>query len=166
MSDSRTDNHLNQAFVGEAKASLRLLAYAEKAMADGYLQMAKLFRAISEAEKVHALKHLRLMKLVGTTEENLQASFEREISVSENVYPEMIRVAEEEGRVPARISFSQTRDAEDFHAKLYKNALAHMLDERETTYHVCLVCGYVADGHAPEACPVCNAPKEKFKQVD
>ena len=32
---------------------------------------------------------------------------------------------------------------------------------------VCPVCGYVYEGsEAPEACPVCKAPKEKFKQMD
>ena len=31
----------------------------------------------------------------------------------------------------------------------------------------CTVCGYVYEGpEAPEACPVCKAPKEKFKQMD
>ena len=31
----------------------------------------------------------------------------------------------------------------------------------------CIVCGYVYEGpEAPEACPVCKAPKEKFKQMD
>ena len=33
--------------------------------------------------------------------------------------------------------------------------------------YVCTVCGYVYEGpEAPEACPVCKAPKEKFKQMD
>ena len=53
-------------------------------------------------------------------------------------------------------------DAEEFHAKLYKNAIEHMLEERETTYHVCQICGYVADGSPPDQCPVCNAPKDKL----
>ena len=39
----------------------------------------------------------------------------------------------------------------------------HLLEERETTYHVCQVCGYVADGVLPEICPVCGAGKEKFR---
>ena len=31
---------------------------------------------------------------------------------------------------------------------------------------VCQVCGYVHTGdEAPEQCPVCKAPKEKFKEV-
>ena len=31
---------------------------------------------------------------------------------------------------------------------------------------VCTVCGYTAEGSAPEACPVCKAGKDKFTQVD
>lgn len=32
---------------------------------------------------------------------------------------------------------------------------------------ICTVCGYVADGEtAPEKCPVCGVPQDKFKAVD
>ena len=32
---------------------------------------------------------------------------------------------------------------------------------------VCTVCGYVYEGEAaPEACPICKAPAEKFKKMD
>lgn len=32
---------------------------------------------------------------------------------------------------------------------------------------VCLVCGYVHEGdEAPATCPICNAPAEKFKEVE
>ena len=31
---------------------------------------------------------------------------------------------------------------------------------------LCTVCGYVEFGAAPERCPVCQAPKDKFKQND
>jgi rubrerythrin len=109
---TRTQENLHAAYVGEAKASVRLLAYAEQAERDGYPQMAHLFRAVAAAERVHALKHLRLLKAVGTTEENLQASFEREASVSENYYREFIQVAEQEGQRAAVVSFGQARDAE------------------------------------------------------
>ncbi|MCM1297102.1 MAG: NADH peroxidase [Muribaculaceae bacterium] len=29
---------------------------------------------------------------------------------------------------------------------------------------VCTVCGYIAEGEAPEVCPVCKAPKSKFAE--
>ena len=40
--------------------------------------------------------------------------------------------------------------------------------EKSMAKYVCSVCGYVHEGDAaPEKCPVCNAPKEKFvKQSD
>ena len=162
---SQTEENLYTAFVGEAKACLRLLGFAEKAEQEGYTQMAKLFRAISAAEKVHALKHLRRLKIIKSTEENLKAAFESETTVSENIYPDFIKAAEEEGNDAARIGFSHARDAESFHAKLYKNAIDHMIGEKETTYHVCSVCGYVVDGAPPDECPVCNAKKEAFFEV-
>lgn len=163
---TRTEENLYTAFVGESKACLRLLGYAEKAAQEGYEQVARLFRAISEAEKIHALKHLRQLKVIQSTEENLQASFETETTVSENYYPGFIQTAEEENNEPARIGFSQARDAESFHAKLYKNAIDHMIEEKVTHYSVCTVCGYVVDGDPPEECPVCGAKKEAFQRVE
>lgn len=31
---------------------------------------------------------------------------------------------------------------------------------------VCTICGYTAEGTAPDKCPVCGAGKDKFKKVD
>jgi rubrerythrin len=166
VSESNTEKNLYTAFVGEAKAALRLKGYAEKADKEGYPQMARLFRAISAAEEVHALRHLRLLDIIKSTEENLKASFESETSISENVYPEFIKTAEEEGNEAARMSFSNARDAEEVHGKLYKGAIDQMIRETETPYHVCSVCGYVVEGDAPDNCPVCGAPKKMFKKVD
>jgi rubrerythrin len=166
MTATRTEKALHDAYAGEAKAHLRLLGYAAKAAEEGYPQMARLFRAIAAAEVVHGLRHLRLMKAIGSTEENLKTSFESETTVSETAYPPLIKIAEEEGQRAAAIAFSQVRDAEGFHAKLYKNAIDHMVGETETSYFVCQVCGYVQDGAAPDECPVCQAKKDKFLQVD
>jgi rubrerythrin len=51
------------------------------------------------------------------------------------------------------------------HAQLYKKALAHMMAGEETGYYVCQVCGHVSDGVLPDECPICGAPKEKFREV-
>lgn len=163
---TKTQENLYTAYVGEAKAAVRLLGFAEKADKEGYPQVAKLFRAISAAERIHAVKHLRHMKVIKSTEENLEASFEGETSISENIYPEFIRQAGEDGDKGAEIGFSYARDAEQVHAGLYKKAMAHMAVDEEPTYNVCSVCGYVVDGAAPDECPVCSAPKEKFFEVE
>jgi rubrerythrin len=62
--------------------------------------------------------------------------------------------------------FSQARDVEAFHAKLYKKALDNLIAERSTEYYVCTVCGYTVERNVPEICPICDAPKSKFKKVD
>ncbi|TEU10326.1 MAG: rubrerythrin family protein [Anaerolineales bacterium] len=160
----KTHKNLYEAFVGEAKAHRRLLAFARKAEEEGYPQVAKLFRAVSAAEGVHADNHLRLLgeAVVRDTQANLDFSFETEKTVNGVYYPQFIKEAEEEGSRAAARSFSQARDVEEGHAKLYEKALRHLLRDEDADYYVCRICGYVSDGVLPEVCPVCGAKKELF----
>ncbi len=153
---------LYQAYVGEAKAALRLKVFADKAEKEGYPQIAKLFRVIAFSEEIHGTRALKLLKEVKSTEENLAASFESEQKVAGVAYDEFIKLAEKAGNKAAVLHFSQSRDVEEVHAKLYKEAMTHFLEARETTYYVCKVCGYVSDGVLPEECPFCGAKKEMF----
>ena len=163
----KTHDNLYVAFVGEAKAHHRLLAFARKADDEGYPQIAKLFRAVAAAEGVHVERHLRLLgeAVVQSTEENLQSSFERETTVNEVYYPQFIREAEEEGERAAVLTFSQARDVEEGHAALYKHALSAMLRDETHGYYVCQVCGYVAERDVPDQCPVCGAKRGQFRLV-
>ena len=163
----KTRDNLYTAFVGEAKAHHRLLAFARKADEEGYPQIAKLFRAIAAAEGVHAERHLQLLgeAVVKSTDDNLQSSFRRETTVNEMYYPQFIREAEEEKERAAALTFSQARDVEEGHAALYKHALSAMLRDETQDYTVCQVCGYVAEWEAPDQCPICNAKREKFRLV-
>jgi rubrerythrin len=161
MGDTR--EALQQAYAGEAKAALRLKVYAEKAEEEGYPQIAKLFRVIASSEEIHGARALKALKEIKTTEANLAESFESERRVAEVAYGAFVKQAEAEGNRAAVLHFSQSKDVEETHAKLYKEAMNHMLEERETTYYVCQVCGYVADGILPDICPVCGAKQEQFK---
>jgi rubrerythrin len=166
--EDKTQRNLYEAFVGEAKAHRRLLAFARKAEKEGYPQVAKLFRAISAAEGVHADNHLRLLgeAVVRDTQANLDFSFETEKTVNGVYYPQFIREAEEEGNRAAALSFSQTRDVEEGHARLYEKALRNLLHDEDADYYICQVCGYVSDGALPEVCPVCSAKKELFRRIE
>jgi len=157
-----TRDALYQAYTGEAKAALRLKVFAEKAEREGYQQIARLFRVIAFSEEIHGIRALRVLKEIKSTEENLAASFESETAVAEVAYDQFIKRAEAEGNSAAALHFSQSRDVEETHAKLYKEAMSHFTEERETTYYVCQVCGYVSDGTLPDECPVCGAGKEQF----
>ncbi|MGD9100190.1 MAG: rubrerythrin family protein [Anaerolineae bacterium] len=163
----RTPSNTYEAFVGEAKAYHRLLAFARKAEEEDYPQIAKLFRAVAAAEGVHAERHLRQLgeAVVQSTEENLRSSFERESTVNQVYYPQFIREAEEEGDKAAALIFSQARDVEEGHAALYKRAMTALLRDESHDYHVCEVCGYIAEREAPDRCPICNARRERFRLV-
>ena len=117
---------------------------------------------IAFSEEIHGTRDLRFLKEVRSTEENLQASFESETKVAGVAYDNFIRMARELGDEKAALLFSQARDVEETHAKLYKEAMNHLMEERTTTYHVCKVCGYISDGVLPDSCPVCGAKKEQF----
>lgn len=140
------EKKLKEAFAGEAKAHVRNLAFAKKAEADGFPQIAQLFKAVAEAERVHADEYLKYLEgVIGETEENLKAAFESEIRAKTEIYPPFIQEAFELKREDVAWSFTRSRDVEERHAKLYKDALTAMITEQEKTYHVCQVCGYVFD---------------------
>jgi len=163
----KTEKNLAYAFAAESKAAARNAAFAQKAEKDDLPQIAHLFRAISDAESVHARRFLNLMRgKIGPTEDNLEAAFNNEIKANADEYPGLIAAATDEGMEAAVRAFSHARDVETGHAELYKKAMNAMLGEREVDYYVCQVCGYVSEGSAPEKCPVCGAVGGKFKKVD
>ena len=162
----KTLRNLKDAFVGESQAHARNLAFAKRAEQDELPQIAHLFRAVAAAEAVHAYRYFDQLGLVRDTQENLNAAFERENMATVNIYPSLMREANEEGDEAVALVFSQARDVEKGHAKLYEKALQHMLAEGGTEYHVCQICGHVVDGSVPEECPICGAPGEQFNKVD
>ncbi|MGD0089691.1 MAG: rubrerythrin family protein [Planctomycetota bacterium] len=163
-----TMDDLKAAFAGESQANRKYLAFAKKAEAEGFPQIAKLFRAAGEAETVHAHSHLRVMKGVGKTDENLQAAIDGEGYEFQKMYPEFIKQAEKEGNKAAVLSFKGAMAAEEIHHRMYSEALASFKagqDLPKAVYFVCQVCGHTVAGSAPDQCPVCKALKEKFVEV-
>ena len=161
-----TEDALHEAYTGEAKAALRLKVFADRAKEEGYSQIAKLFRVIAFSEEIHGARALLVLGRVKNTEENLAASFESETRIAGVTYDEFVKQAEAEGNTAAVLHFSQSRDVEEVHAKLYKEAISHVMEERDTTYYVCTVCGYISDSILPGECPICGAMKEQFTHFD
>lgn len=166
MKMSTMDN-LKEAFAGESQANRKYLAFAKKADAEGYTQIAKLFRAAADAETVHAHAHLRVMGGIKSTEENLKEAIEGENEEFEEMYPGFIDEANEEGNEAAVITFANANAVEKIHAKLYAEALANMDKNEDVTYYVCQICGNtVLEDEVPEKCPICGVPKAQFKKID
>lgn len=164
---SKTEGYLKEAFAGESQANRKYLAFAEKADKEGFAQAAKLFRAAAEAETVHAHNHLRAMKGIGPTKENLDAAVKGETFEFKKMYPEMIEAAKAEKQKEAESSFSFANEVEKIHAKLYQGVLDNLGKSKETfPYYVCSVCGNTVEKEAPDECPICGAKKKAFRKVD
>jgi len=164
---SKSEENLKEAFAGESQANRKYLAFAAKADQEGFAQAAKLFRAAAEAETVHAHAHLRALKGIKSTKENLQAAVAGETHEFKSMYPAMIETAKAEGNKEAERTFHFANEVEKIHAGLYQQMLDNPDGAKESySYYVCPVCGYTAEKEAPETCPVCGAKGKIFKKVD
>ena len=163
---SKSEKHLQDAFAGESQANRKYLAFAKQAEKEGHPQVAKLFRAAAAAETVHAHNHLKQLGGIKTTKENLEAAIGGETFEFNEMYPQMIKDAEEEGNKGALRSFTIANAVEKVHANLYQKALDTLGSNADTDYYVCDVCGFTAESEAPDECPVCKAKKQAFKKID
>jgi len=157
---------LKAAFAGESQANRKYVAFARKADQEGHPQVARLFRAAAEAETVHAINHFIAMGEVKSTAENLQTAVAGEHYEAATMYPDFLKDANAEDDKKAIRTFSYALEVEKIHEQLYTEALANLGKETEEyDYYVCPVCGYTHPRNAPEHCPICNAPAERFIHV-
>ncbi len=172
---------LASAFGGESMAHMRYLVFAEIAEREGYPNVARLFKAIAFAEKVHASNHYsRLrdletdLKVVagatfgpGNTSKNLKLAIMGEEFEVNEMYPAYIEIARLQGEKQAEISFKWALEAEKIHAELYRKAKEHVDKGEDMSVDgkiwICPICGHTYVGpEPPEKCPVCGAPRDKY----
>ncbi len=175
-----TLGNLQAAYQGESNAQARYLAWAQKADAEGYLKVGKMFRALAVSESLHAEKHARVIlslkgvpatkpvaPTVGTTQENLAAAIKGETYEVDTMYPAYVMQAQKD-KLPAAVgSFQSAKAVEASHAQLLARALNNLaawktpLDD----FWVCSVCGNVVDNRNFQFCPICKAPVSAYKKV-
>jgi rubrerythrin len=165
---TNTEQYLQEAFTGESRANRTYMTFAEQADSEGLRNVAKLFRAASEAEAIHARKMIRVLGSVGNTMENLKKSVKGETHEFKSLYPTYIREAEGEKKSEAVTAFTYAMKAEEVHADLYRKALAAVEGKRDLNVNkisICPVCGNIFFGDPPEKCPICSIFKKKFHEV-
>ncbi len=164
-----TVENLKAAFAGESQASRKYLYFAEKAEQEGQPQIAKLFRAASEAETVHARNHLNVLQGIGTTVANLKTAISGEYYEMTEMYPDFITKSKTEKNTEAETSFDRANKVEKVHHGLYHQALKDLEAAKKLppqAYYVCQTCGNTVEGGAPDRCPICGATRNLFKKVE
>jgi rubrerythrin len=165
---SKTQDNLKAAFSGESQASRKYAYFAEKADKEGLTQVARLFRAASEAETVHARNHLNALAAIGSTADNLKAAIKGESYEYTEMYPPFIKQAQADKDAKAEMSFTGANKVEEIHHTLYLQALASLEKGGKMpdgVYYVCPVCGNTVFGIAPDKCPICTTPGKLFKKI-
>lgn len=161
-----TEEFLNSAFAGESMAHMKYLIFAEIAEKEGFPNIARLFRAIAFAEFVHAKNHLNALGKVKDTVGNLETAYQGESFEIEEMYPAYKAVAELQEERQAIRSMNYALEAEKIHKAMYSEAKESAEKKKEDIkigdIYICPVCGYTVEGEAPDRCPVCNVPKDKF----
>jgi len=161
-----TDKNLHEAFAGESMAHMRYMIYSDRAEQEGKPEIARLFRAIASAERVHATNHWRTLQNIKGSVDNVQDGINGEHYEITEMYPTFNKVAEFQGEKGAVRSTFYALETEKVHEGMYiraKQALEQGKDASFGKIHICPVCGYTMEGEAPDICPICNAKKDTFK---
>ncbi|EKE10843.1 MAG: rubrerythrin [uncultured bacterium] len=161
-----TQENLISAFAGESQANRKYLAFARKAEKEGKKGLAQLFRVVAEGETIHALGHLEVAGGVSDSLENVKKAIKGETYEFTTMYPSFLEEAEKEGNTGASIGFHRANEVEKEHGKLFQEALDKNGDIEEKEYYLCEICGHIEIGGAPEKCPVCGVPKDRFRKID
>ncbi len=178
-----TAANLRSAHGGESMAHIRYRVWADKADEDGFPNVARLFRAVSFAEVVHASNHFKVLgKVKGDfpvfagagfgldqTAENLEGAIGGENFEITEMYPAYIEVAKAQKEKDAERTLGWALEAEKIHAKMYEDAKKSVDSGKDADLgpvQVCINCGYTVEGEAPDKCPVCGVKKEMFKAFE
>jgi rubrerythrin len=165
----QTEDNVREAFAGESQANRRYAFFAERADKEGLPQLARLFRAVAEAETVHARNHLNAIDAIGTTKDNLMAASIGEHQEFTAMYPHFIETAKHEMNDRAERTFDYANKVEKIHFGYFEAALKAMKDGKkpeDETYYVCQVCGNTVKGAPPDKCPICGSPAKVFKKIE
>jgi len=162
-----TEDNLKNAFAGESQAHMRYLIFAKKAEEQGFPNVARLFRAISYAEQVHATNHYDVLGMIRGSTDNLQVAIDGETYEVNDMYPAFNAVAKLQEEKGAERTTDWALQAEKVHAGMYqkaKQAVENNKDIKLGSVYICDTCGYTVEGEPPNRCPVCGASKEKFRK--
>lgn len=181
VKNDQTAQNLRSAYAGESMAYQRYIVWGKKAKEEGFNNVALLFKAIAYAEQVHAGNHFAAHENVDggflvagggefglkTTSENLVGAIEGEEGEIDQMYPAYSLVAKDQGESDAVRSFHYALEAEQIHAKLFRDAKEHVDQDKDIELEyvsICEVCGHTVVDGLPDKCPVCGEPSSKFKK--
>lgn len=180
---TQTEHNLLASFAGESQARSRYTLFAQKAIEEGYEQIAAIFLTTAAQELSHATQFFNLLEggmveikaaypagKVGTTKENLAEAAAGEHEEWGDLYANFAEVAQNEGFPLIALLYRNIAKVEQMHEARYLKLLERLengevFKSQEPTKWYCRKCGYVVETkEAPKKCPVCGMPQGWFER--
>jgi rubrerythrin len=173
----QTFENLLKAIAGESMARNKYTYYAETAVKEGLIWVAKVFEETADNERAHAKEELEKITEkvtmtntydippLGNTLENLKNAALGEEYEFGVMYPDFAKIAHEEGEEEIATLFEKIQEVEGKHAERYRILIDRL--EKDEMFKSgneiewkCLNCGYIHKGtSAPDKCPLCQKPQ-------
>lgn len=173
LKGTKTEQNLHTALSGEAQAYLRYKWFEQKAKADGYVAISRLFSETADNEMEHAEIWFRYLGGYNGTDRNLDAAAGGEHFEWETMYAQFASEARAEGFSVIADLFDRVASIEKQHEQSYRAALEQVrggtvfTSENPETRWICLNCGYVITAAQPPAfCPTCAHPQGYFARQE
>lgn len=180
---TRTEKNLLASFAGESQARSRYTLFAEKAIEEGYQQIAAIFMETAEQELSHARSFFSFLEggtvqisagypagVVGDTKTNLAEAAAGEREEWSDLYENFAKTAQEEGFPQIANHFKLVAKVETMHEQRYLKLLERLesgteFEQAEPVEWMCRRCGFTISAKAaPKRCPVCGMDQGWFQR--
>ena len=172
LDGTKTAENLRQAFTKEAEAFTKSSIFAKQANDDGDISAWKTLLEHADNDKRHSELWLSYLDEIGDTLENLEEIAHVKKDMSQNIYPVMADIADEEGFEEIAEKMRLVSDVKKAHGDMLSKESAYLLSpdavysQDPNTPWICLYCGYNVTGNTPpDRCPLCSYPRS-FSQIN
>jgi len=182
FSKTITAKHVMYAFAIETQAIQKYLWFAKVATKEGYQQIAAIFTETAEQKKSHTKTLFRFLEgcelevtsifkaePIGTTLENLKASFEAENSQQSTLFAVFEQAAWDEEFKQIATKLKLFRQIKKFYASRFERLVANIengvvFKRDKKTKWICRKCGLIFESdRALKNCPGCEHPQAYFE---
>lgn len=180
---TQTEHNLLASFAGESQARSRYTLFAQRAIEEGYEQIAAIFLATAEQELSHAKQFFSFLEggsveitaaypagVVGDTATNLAEAAAGEHEEWGELYSSFEQVAREEGFPQIAALYHNIAKVEQMHEKRYLTLLdrvnkGEVFASEEPVEWYCRKCGFtITSKSAPKRCSVCGMDQAWFER--
>ena len=179
---------LQAAYVSEMVASSHYDEYYERAVTEGYPNIAYLFRAFSLSERIHADNYKKVLASLGTsfedpltdiqvsdTRANVMEATKNELIKIRETYPYFLSRLEDEAYDEAVITCMYSWKSHKQHekkiaeikrySKYFFGSVAKKIEGVKLDFHVCEICGSTIDATPVAPCEICNHAASHYIHV-